>query len=303
MAGKIFHDQNFKNQILDYPLQAIEFYAAEQAQDLDQKPRVVPIRQEQLKKRLGERFRELDTPLLLEWPNGERAALLFLFEEESQSSRFSIHRLAHYCLDVAELHGTRRVVPVTIFLNPAAHAERQLELGGDQQTFLSFSYIQCALNHLEAKDYYQSDNIVARMNLPLMHYPDEQKLEVFHHAIQGLITLEKDPDKQAKYIDWVDIYTQLNDNEIKAYAERYPEEKQVMASFAERYRLEGEARGIQIGEVKGEAQTLLKLIKLKFGEYPEWVESRLNTADKDQLDRWVEAILTAERLDDLFPSQ
>lgn len=296
MLTRLSHDQNFKNQILDYPEQAIAFYAAAEAQNLDKKPRILPMRQEQLKERLGDRFRELDTPLMLEWPNGERAAVLFLFEEESQSSRFSIHRLAHYCLDVAELYATRRVVPVTIFLNPAPQAELQLELGGDQQTFLSFRYIQCVLNRLEAKDYYQSDNIVARMNLPLMHYPDHQKLEVFHHAIQGLITLEEDPEKQAKYADWVDIYTQLNDNEIREYAERYPEEKQVMASFAERYRLEGEARG----EVRGEAKLLSLQITMKFGEIPQDVVSRLNSATSDQLEAWGAKILTAQTLQELL---
>ena len=62
--------------------------------------------------RLGERFRELDTPLLVEWPDGRRAALLFVVEEETQPGRFSIHRLAHYCLDLAELLDTERVVPV-----------------------------------------------------------------------------------------------------------------------------------------------------------------------------------------------
>lgn len=51
----------------------------------------------ELKERLGDRFRELDVPLLLEWPDGRRAAVLFAFEEESETSRFSIHRLAHYC--------------------------------------------------------------------------------------------------------------------------------------------------------------------------------------------------------------
>ncbi|EAZ98256.1 hypothetical protein [Marinobacter sp. ELB17] len=35
--------------------------------------RVVPLRQEQLKERLGERFRELDVPLMVEWPGGEHA--------------------------------------------------------------------------------------------------------------------------------------------------------------------------------------------------------------------------------------
>ena len=62
----------------------------------------------------------------------------------------------------------------------------------------------------------------------------------------------------------------------------------------------GRQEGISIGEVKGEAQTLLKLIKLKFGGHPDWVESRLNEASKAQLDGWVAGILTANSLDDLF---
>ena len=44
---------------------------------------------------LGERFRELDVPLLVEWPDGRREALLFVLEEETNPQRFSIHRLAH----------------------------------------------------------------------------------------------------------------------------------------------------------------------------------------------------------------
>ena len=36
--------------------------------DLSQ-ARIIPLRQEQLKERLGDRFRELDTPLLVEWPD------------------------------------------------------------------------------------------------------------------------------------------------------------------------------------------------------------------------------------------
>jgi hypothetical protein len=110
------HDQNFKNLILDYPRQALGFFAEEEARAILADARIVPIRQEQLKERLGERFRELDIPLLVEWPDGRRAALLFLIEEETDGRRFSIHRLAHYCLDLAELFAIERVVPVVIFL-------------------------------------------------------------------------------------------------------------------------------------------------------------------------------------------
>ena len=62
------HDQNFKNLILDYPREALAFFAQEETgEDLNQ-ARIIPIRQEQLKDRLGDRFRELDVPLLVEWP-------------------------------------------------------------------------------------------------------------------------------------------------------------------------------------------------------------------------------------------
>ena len=92
------HDHNFKNLILDYPQQAIAFFcAAEAAYTADPDVRIVPIREEQLKERLKGTHRELDTPLLVEWPDGRRAALLFVFEEETDPRRFSVHRLAHYC--------------------------------------------------------------------------------------------------------------------------------------------------------------------------------------------------------------
>ena len=92
--------------------------------------RIVPVREEQLKENLCNSHRELDTPLLVEWPDGRRAALLFAFEEETQPRRFSVHRLAHYCLDLAELFETDRVVPVVIFLHAGSFA-RELHLGGD----------------------------------------------------------------------------------------------------------------------------------------------------------------------------
>ncbi|WP_420825638.1 hypothetical protein [Thiocystis minor] len=57
------HDQNFKNLILDYPREAIAFFAASEAAALDRSVRILPVRQEQLKERLGERFRELDVSI------------------------------------------------------------------------------------------------------------------------------------------------------------------------------------------------------------------------------------------------
>ncbi len=83
-------------------------------------------------------------PRLKTGTTGRRAALLFVFEEETKPDRFSIHRLAHYCLDLAELYATDRVVPVVIFLHPGGFPTR-LVLGSETRGYLDFRYIACVL--------------------------------------------------------------------------------------------------------------------------------------------------------------
>ena len=133
MASAVNHDQNFKNLILDYPRAALEFFAAAEAPAPHDAVRVVPVRQEQLQERLGGRWRELDVPLLVHWEHGGRDAIVFVLEEESEGRHFSLHRLAHYCLDLAELLGTDRVVPVSIFLR-AGTVPESLVLGTERRS-------------------------------------------------------------------------------------------------------------------------------------------------------------------------
>ena len=213
------HDQNFKNLILDYPRQALAFFAAAEAQGIDDTVRITPIRQEQLKQRLGERFRELDVPLLVEWPDGRREALLFVLEEESDPARFSIHRLGHYCLDLAELCKTDCVVPVVIFLRGSERIRRRLDLGSGRHAYLRFDYLACTLADIPAEPHLDSANLVARLNLPNMCWPRERKLEIYAQAVRGLIGLEPSIEKRIKYMDFIDIYSPLDDNERRLYAE------------------------------------------------------------------------------------
>ncbi|MCD6010105.1 Rpn family recombination-promoting nuclease/putative transposase [Halomonas sp. IOP_31] len=51
---------------------------------------------------------------------------------------------------------------------------------------------------------------------------------------------------------------------------------------------------------QGETRLLIKQIKMKFGELPEWAQRRLEHASADQLDEWSMSILTASSLDELF---
>jgi hypothetical protein len=289
------HDQNFKNLILDYPREAIAFSAEIEAVAIDQGARILPIRQEQLKERLGERFRELDTPLLVEWPDGRREALVFVLEEDTQPSRFSIHRLAHYCLDLAELLDITRLVPVVIFLHPGDFPSA-LNLGGDAHCYLQFHYLACPLFKLRARDYLDSANLVARLNLPNMAYAPEDKLDVYAQAVRGLFHLEPNPERQLKYLDFIDIYAALNDEERRCYQERYAEEADQMSGFAERFIAQGIKQGVQ----QGEARILLRLLSARFGTLPPDAQNKVESADADTLLQWSERILDAKTLDEVL---
>ena len=240
------HDQNFKNLILDYPHEALAFFAEGEAGENLNQARIIPIRQEQLKDRLGDRFRELDVPLLVEWPNGNREAIVFVLEEETQSNRFSIHRLAHYCLDLAELMETDRVIPVVIFLNSGTR-KNSLRLGGDRHSYLEFHYLACDLKHLSASDYKDSSNIIARVNLPNMYYPKQERLEIYLAAQLGLLQMESNPSKQRKYVDFIDYYADLSEQEIIEFRTHYLNKEGEIMGLAQILRQEGCQEGRQEG--------------------------------------------------------
>ena len=288
------HDQNFKNLILDYPVQAIEFFAPQEAIKSHGAIKVVPLRQEQLKKKLGDRYRELDTPLMLEWPDDQKKALIFLIEEESKTSLFSISRLAHYCLDIYELYKTTRLVPIVVFLKGGQY-QQELSLGSDRHTFLNFNFISCNLSSLNALNYLDSDNIVARLNLPLMCYNNSQKIDVYAHAVNGLMTIEPSLDQQIKYIDFIEQYADMSEEEQVEYQEKY---------LKEETQEDGQMGLVQFvlekGRQEGEAELFLRLLKMKFRTISDHVEQKAKQATSEQLLIWSENLLNANNIDEVF---
>ncbi|MDE0064695.1 MAG: DUF4351 domain-containing protein [Gammaproteobacteria bacterium] len=323
MSNTVSHDQNFKNLILDYPSDSLAFFAPEEAPGPDDQVSIVPVRQEQLKERLGNRFRELDVPLLVEWADGRREAVLFVLEEESDARRFSLHRLAHYCLDLAELFETDRVVPVAVFLRKAETAPASLTLGTGRSHYLTFNTLACKLREIPAERWLGSNNLVARLNLPNMQSPPNRKVEVYAEAISGLLTLERDSDKRAKYIEFIDIYAGLTDNEYRRYRQQYREDSSTMAGIISRAREEGVQQGIEQGitqgieqgmtqgieqgmrqgRVEGERALLERQLRRRFGLLSPEVAEKLGGAAAADLETWAENVLDASTIDDVFASR
>ena len=281
-------------------------FAPDEAPLPDDQVKFTPIRQEQLQQYPGAHYRELDVPLQVDWVDGRRETILFAMEEETELRRFSLYRLAHYCLDLAELNNSDRVVPVVIFLGAASSAPASLVLGTEYQPYLTFEYLSCNLKDIPYERWQNSDNLVARLNLPNMKYPAVQKKEVFDQAYHGLLALEPDQVKQAKYLSFIDIYAGLTDNELQQWQQQYLEDNPNMAGYAEYLRQEGKQIGLQEGRQEGRQEgerTLLeRQLQRRFGTLTPEITEKLSEASPTDLENWAENVLDAEKLEDVFGS-
>ena len=296
------HDQNFKNLILDYPRHALAFFAAEEAPASEDDVRITPVRQEQLKERLGDRFRELDAPLLVEWNDGRRDAVLFVVEEETEPRRFSPHRLARYCLDLAEMFDTDRIVPVTIFLRGAKARSVSLVLGTERQPYLTFDYLACWLGETPYERWRGSRNVAALVNLPNMRVPAPRRVDAYADAVRGLAAVEPDPDRRAKYMEFIDIYAGLNEQEYRRYESEYPQENTTMAGVIQRARDEAKREGLNQGMERGARTVLERLLRRRFGLLPPRIAQRLKQASASDIETWTDNVLDASSLDEVFRS-
>ena len=137
-----------------------------------------------------------------------------------------------------------------------------------------------------------------------MRSPEHRRVEVYAQAIRGLLALEPDGGKRAKYMEFIDIYAGLTENEFRRYQQQYPEETGIMAGEFQRVRdqarHEGMREGVRQGRVEGERAVLERQLRRRFGPIPAELAQRLRQASADDLERWAENVLDASTLGDVF---
>ena len=287
------HDQTFKNLILDYPRQALAFLAPSEATDLEQTS-IRSLREEQRIARLSDRFFEMDVPLEVSWPDGRREVVLFVVEEETETRRFSIHKLAVYCLQLSEELETHRVVPVVIFLR-RGQFPTSLILGTEFTNYLEFRFLYRYLPELEAADYLGSDNLVARLNMLNMRYPAAEKLRIYHAAQEGLVMLEPDPEMRLKWADFIEIVCPLSEEEQRRYQD------EILVNSPNREVIMGYTSTIrEEGRQETRIAILTQLLEKRFGPLTLPVRQRLENATSGELNEWLLRVLDAGSVEEVF---
>ena len=90
------------------------------------------------------------------------------------------------------------------------------------------------------------------------------------------------------------IYEWLNQSARRALEEHY------MRTHDYEYQSEWGRRAFAEGRAEGLQKALAKQLGLKFGEVPDWAQQRLQAASNADIERWLERVLVAGTLDDVF---
>ncbi len=107
--------------------------------------------------------------------------------------------------------------------------------------------------------------------------------------------LEQDPNKRIKYLEYIDYYTKLSDWELKLYREKYlpkSSQKEDIMSFRRMF--------LDEGRKEGEVLMLKRQLSRRFGTVPVWAEDRLKQAEQKDLEIWIDRILDAGSVEEVF---
>ncbi len=210
----ISHDQNFKNLVLDFPVETLQWVLPEAIERLGPVEKVEFTRQEPKKRKLSDSHLALDVPILFTFRGGQKL-LLWLLEFQEDKAKFSIYKLLHYAADEMEAHPDAIVAPTVIFTDRRRWRKdvpRNLESRLGDRLLLHFKYIFLKLFDYDARDFFETRNPVVKILLPKMNYAPEERWEVIRQAYIGLFELAS-IQLFLKYTDFIDIYAEVSEHE------------------------------------------------------------------------------------------
>ncbi len=277
---------------------------------------------------VNEELTEQHTDLLFHARFHQRTTYFYLlFEHQSSADRWMLLRLLEYMTRVWREHLAKQptasllpvIVPVVLHHSETgwtcATAFEELMDLDDTTRPHALPYVPCFRLILDDVSHATDDDLRARAITALA----KLVLACFHHArdMRSLLSNLRAWNQTMAEVRSTShglrafalvlryIFHAVHDlgpGQVRALVEGAtdPDIEEEMLSLADKLleqgRQEGRQEGLQKGLQKGRAETVLKLLKLKFGKVPQSAAVRVRVASEADLDRWTERILTAGSL-------
>ncbi|MGH2388185.1 MAG: hypothetical protein ACRDIE_08260, partial [Chloroflexota bacterium] len=157
--------------------------------------------------------------------------------------------------------------------------------------YAKLDYWRIGLRSLSATDYLAADSILGTALAALMQRGMESKVDIRAAAAERVHTGNLDPARQTLLIDFIQRYLVLSQQENAEYLRRTTREGETMETLEltwsqqklEEGKAAGIAEGIAEGELRARRESVIDLIRVRFGELPADLTARIAGADAVEL--------------------
>lgn len=254
--------------------------------------------------------RRLDLIARVRTREGDEELVLVHVEVESRSRRGFAARMHEYYMALRLRHRCP-VFPIELVLTRAGGGldrpiHREEVLGEEVSVF---RYWRVGLPKLEGSEYVGTGNSLAPALAALMRPGTPTRAEWKTRCLQELARVRVDEARRRLLVDCVETYLALSTREEAEFERLLGREsnkelrhmrKSWMEQIEERGEQRGEARGKALGELRAKRETLVTLMRAKFGALPARVAKKVSVIEnRRRLDTLLRRILTARTLADM----
>ena len=258
---------------------------------------------------VDDELKEHFTDLLyqVEFSSGNKAFIYILIDHKSvPDKKISVQLFRYmgqiwtYLTEQKDWHPLPRIMPMVVYhgkqkWNISTNFSDFFQKSDDELSsyFPNFEYSLIDLNTVSDENLSQNQRLRAFLTV-LKHIQKPDFLDRMENILTELRWLEPvDVTTILRYIikKWrSNIDTNTIDGMVLHIA---PEKKdEIMASLVDEW--------IAQGEIKGEANTLMRLLSRRFGKLPDHIKDKISNANSDKIKIWIDRFVDASSLDDIF---
>lgn len=269
---------------------------------------------------IDERLREQRSDLLFSVTaqSGRQALIYLLLEHKSYQDRWTAFQVLRYVMRVLDHHaGGSEPLPavLTLVLYHGENAwsapttiEELTEAPGELAALIPrYGFQLCDLSQAQLDDLQQ--RVALAMVLQVLKFIRDDELPA---RLPGILALFRElrgrRDQKLAFLEMILRYLAAAAGQIDeptmlaALRQALPldVEENIMPTLAETWEARGEERGEERGELKRARHILQRQLEQRFGALPAEVIRRIDDADLVALDQWLDRVLVASSLDEVF---